>query len=109
VAETGDGGEAVRLAEAYRPDVAIVDFSMPVLNGVEAVRRIVERSPTTRVIMLCDYGDAAYLEHARSAGAVGFVVTDAAVMDLLAAVGEVLQGKSFTSPVLDTHRRRFTA
>jgi len=100
VAETGDGSEAVRLAEAHRPDVAVIGLAMPVLNGSETTRRIVERLPATKVIVLSTHRDDVYAEQARLAGAVGFVLTDAADVDLPAAIEEVSQGKSFTSTKL---------
>ena len=100
VAEAGDGCDAVRLAEAHRPDVAVVGLAMPVLSGIETTRRIVERLPETKVIVLSTQSDDIYAEQARLAGAVGFVLTDAADVDLPAAIEEVSQGKSFTSPKL---------
>ena len=100
VAEASDGREAVRLAEAHRPDVAVIGLTMPVLSGIETTRRIVERSPVTRVIVLSTHADDVYLDEARRAGAMGFVLTDAADVDLPAAVEEVAKGGFFTSPVL---------
>jgi two-component system response regulator NreC len=100
VAEAGDGCEAVRLAEAHRPEVAVIGLAMPVLNGIEATRRIVERLPATKVIVLSTHSDDIYVEQARLVGAVGFVLTDAADVDLPVAIEEVSQGKSFTSPRL---------
>src|SRR3954469_20046945 len=61
VAEASDGREAVRLAEEHKPDVAIVDVAMPLLNGIEATRQIVKRSPATRVLVLSMYSDEAYV------------------------------------------------
>ena len=98
VAEAGDGCEAVRLAEAHRPDVAVIGLAMPVLNGIETTRRIVEQLPATKVIVLSTHSDDIYAEQARLAGAVGFVLTDAADVDLPVAIEELSQGKSFTSP-----------
>jgi DNA-binding NarL/FixJ family response regulator len=98
VAEASDGPEAVRLAEEFRPDVAVIDVAMPLLNGLETTRRIVRRSPATRVIVLSVDADEAYVTQARSAGAVGFVLTDSADVDLLPAVEEVARGRPFISP-----------
>ena len=100
VAEASDGREAVRLAESHRPDVAVIGLSMPVLSGIETTRRIVERSPVTRVIVLSTHADDVYVDEARRAGAAGFVLTDAADVDLPAAVDEVAKGGVFTSPML---------
>lgn len=100
VAEAGDGREAVRLAETHRPDVAVIGLAMPILNGIQTTRLIAERSPVTRVIVLSTHADDVYVEQTRRAGAVGFVLTDAADVDLPAAVVEVAKGGFFTSPVL---------
>src|SRR5437762_1154015 len=98
VAEAGDGREAVRKAEELKPDVAIVDIGMPLLNGVEATRQIVKRSPTTRVLVLTMYSDEAYVNQVLQAGAIGYLLKDSADVDLVQAVGAVSQGKSFFSP-----------
>lgn len=71
VAEASDGRDAVRLAEAHRPDVAVIGLTMPVLSGIETTRRIVERSPVTRVIVLSTHADDVYVDEARRAGTVG--------------------------------------
>ena len=106
VAEASDGREAVRLAEAHRPAVAVIGLTMPVLSGIETTRRIVERSPVTRVIVLSTHADDVYVDEARRAGAVGFVLTDAADVDLPAAVDEVARGGVFTSPMLTRNDSR---
>ena len=100
VAEASDGRDAVRLAEAHRPDVAVIGLTMPMLSGIETTRRIVERSPVTRVIVLSTHADDVYVDEARRAGAVGCVLTDAADVDLPAAVDAVAKGGLFTSPTL---------
>jgi DNA-binding NarL/FixJ family response regulator len=100
VAEAGDGREAVRLAEQHKPDVAILDVSMPLLNGVEATRQIVRRAPTTRVLVLSMYADEAYVTQILQAGATGYLLKDSADVDLVQAVGEVAKGKSFFSPAI---------
>jgi DNA-binding NarL/FixJ family response regulator len=99
VAEASDGREAVRLAEAHRPDIAVIGLAIPVLNGIEATRRIVERSPVTRVIILSTHAGDVYVEQTRRAGAVGFVLIDAAGVDLPAAIDEIAKGGVFTSPM----------
>lgn len=98
VAEASDGREALHLAEACKPDVAVIGLAMPALNGIETTRRLVERMPEVRVIVLSTQSDPVYAEHARQAGAVGFVLTDAADVDLTAAVQAVSEGRTFTSP-----------
>ena len=100
VAEAGDGREAVRLAEQHRPDVAILDVAMPLLNGIEATRQIAKRVPTTRILVLSMHADEAYVTQILQAGATGYLLKDSADVDLLQAVGEVAQGKSFFSPAI---------
>lgn len=98
VAEAGDGREAVRQAEALKPDVAIVDVAMPLLNGIETTRQIVKRSPSTRILVLTMHADEAYVNQILKAGATGYLLKDSADVDLLQAVSAVSKGKSFFSP-----------
>jgi two-component system response regulator NreC len=100
VAEAGDGREAVRLAEEHKPDVAILDVAMPLLNGIEATRQIVKRTPGTHVLVLSMHADEAYVTQILQAGATGYLLKDSADVDLLQAVSEVAKGKSFFSPAI---------
>ena len=100
VAEAGDGREAVRLVEQFRPDVAVLDVAMPLLNGIEATRQITRRAPQTRVLVLSMYSDEAYVTQMLKAGATGYLLKDSADVDLLQAVQAVSQGKSFFSPAV---------
>ena len=100
VAEAGDGREAVRLAEQHRPDVAILDVAMPLLNGIEVTRQISRRLPATRVLVLSMYADEAYVTQILQAGATGYLLKDSADVDLLKAVGEAAAGRSFFSPAI---------
>ncbi len=98
VAEAGDGREAVRQAEELKPDVAILDVAMPLLNGIETTRQIVRKSPLTRVLVLTMHSDEAYVNQILKAGASGYLLKDSADVDLLQAVSAVSRGKSFFSP-----------
>lgn len=100
VAEAGDGREAVRQAEELEPDVAIVDITMPLLNGIEATRQIVRRSPGTRVLVLTMHSDEAYVNQILQAGAIGYLLKESADVDLIQAVSAVSKGKSFFSPAI---------
>ena len=113
VAEAGDGREAVRLAEQHRPDVAIVDVAMPLLNGIETTRQITKRVPNTRVLVLSMHADEAYVTQILQAGATGYLLKDSADVDLVKAVEEAVSGRSFFSPalargLLDDYRRQRT-
>lgn len=98
VAEAGDGRDAVRLAEQFKPDVCILDIAMPMLNGIEATRQIARRVPTSRILVLSMYSDEAYIAQILQAGAAGYILKDSADVDLIQAVSEVARGKSFFSP-----------
>jgi DNA-binding NarL/FixJ family response regulator len=100
VAEAGDGREAVRLAEIHKPDVAIVDVAMPLLNGIETTRQISRKSPTTRVLVLSMHADEAYVTQILQAGATGYLLKDSADVDLIQAVAAVAKGTSFFSPAI---------
>ena len=100
VGEAGDGREAVRLAAELTPDVGIIDIGMPLLNGIEATRQIVKRSPSTRILVLTMHSDEAYVHQILQAGATGYLLKDSADVDLIQAVSAVSRGKSFFSPAV---------
>ncbi len=111
VAESGDGRQAVREALSLHPDVAILDISMPLLNGIEATRQIVRRLPDVHVLILSMHSDEAYITQALQAGATGYLLKDSADTELIDAVSAVSGGKSFFSPavarvMLDDYVRR---
>ncbi|MEW5825603.1 MAG: response regulator transcription factor [Candidatus Bipolaricaulota bacterium] len=85
VGEAGDGRELLRVVRATKPDVALVDVSMPLLDGLEAARRVARLSPSTRVVILTMHDDEAFAARAARVGAAGFVAKDAAA-DRLAEV-----------------------
>jgi DNA-binding NarL/FixJ family response regulator len=98
IGEAGDGREAVSLAEQLKPDVAVIDVAMPLLNGIEATRQITKRVPSVRILILSMHSDEAYVTQVLNAGATGYLLKDSADVDLLQAVSAVSQGKSFFSP-----------
>jgi two-component system, NarL family, response regulator NreC len=100
VGEAADGREAVRLANELKPDLAIVDIGMPVLNGIEATVQIVKRNPRIGVIILSMHADETYLVRTLTAGAKGYLLKDTAQEDLHRAVQTVAQGKPFFSPAI---------
>ena len=100
VGEAGDGREAVKLAVALTPDVAILDIGMPLLNGIEATRQIVRRVPSCKVLILSMHADEPYIARALQAGARGYLLKDSAGTDLLRAVAAVAAGKAFFSSVI---------
>jgi two-component system, NarL family, response regulator NreC len=98
VAEAADGLEAVEKAQATRPDVAILDLSMPRLSGLEAVRRIHEELPQTRVLVLTVHEEEEYVLPLVRAGASGYLIKDSAVAELLAAVRALHAGHGYFGP-----------
>jgi len=101
VSEVGDGREAVREVVAHRPDVAIIDVAMPLLNGIDATQQIVRRAPDTRVLMLSMHADEAYVMRALQAGATGYMVKDSAGKELLEAVEAVAAGRRYFSAAIE--------
>ena len=98
VAEAADGAEAIEQALAHRPQVAIVDLSMPRLNGLEVVRRIHRELPHTRILVLTHQSEPEYVLPLVRAGAHGYLVKDAAGAELREAVKAVAQGRSHFGP-----------
>lgn len=100
VGEASDGRQAVDLAEGESPDVAVIDIGMPNLNGIEAARQIVGKSPKTSVVILSMHSDESYVIRALKAGARAYLLKDSAEEDLIRAVRAVHEGKSFFSPTV---------
>ncbi len=98
VGEAQDGRQAVELARKTSPDVVVMDLAMPVLNGLEATRQLLKRSPGTRVLVLSSYADDECLTQLTQAGATGYLTKQAAGNDLAQAIRAVRRGKAFYSP-----------
>lgn len=103
VAETGDGKEAVELAERHRPDVAILDLWMPRLSGEEATRQIVQSGCGARVLVLSMHEDWKQVRGAFRAGAHGYVVKSAASSELMDALRALCAGRTYISPSVAHH------
>src|SRR4029077_13986226 len=98
--EAGDGEDAVAAAERLRPDVVLMDIRMPVLDGIEATRRIVARLAGTRVLILTTFGLDTYVYDALRAGASGFMLKDAPPEEIAAAVRIVASGGELLAPAV---------
>lgn len=103
VGEAGDGREALKLVEQYRPHLALMDITMPVMNGLEATVRMVKEFPGTRVVMLSVHTDEEYVLQALRAGAVGYLLKDAGRAELEIAVAAVARGETYLSPAVSRH------
>jgi DNA-binding NarL/FixJ family response regulator len=100
VGEVGDGEDAVASARQLRPDVVLMDIRMPVLDGIEATRRIVRAQPGTRVLILTTFGLDTYVYDALRAGASGFMLKDAPPEEIAAAVRTVASGEALLAPAV---------
>jgi len=114
VAEAGDGQEAVSLASQLRPDVAVVDLTMPRLNGVEAIRQIKRDTPAVEVVVLSVHDSEAYVVQALRAGAAGYVLKRNAATELAAAIRAAHSGQAYLHPavarrVIDDYLSRIPA
>jgi two-component system, NarL family, response regulator NreC len=98
VGEASDGQEAIRTAEKSQPDVAIVDISMPVLNGVDAARELRKSAPKTKVILLTQHAEDQYVTESLRAGVKGYVLKSQVAEDLVHAIQEVCRGSVYLSP-----------
>ena len=98
VGEASDGEQAIRLAQERKPDVILMDISMPVLDGIEATKRIMEQQPDARVIILSVHEDEEYVRQILSAGARGFVLKNAGRKEIAEAVRSAYAGERFFSP-----------
>ena len=100
VGEVADGQDAVAAAARLHPDVALMDIRMPVLDGIEATRRITARDTRTRVLILTTFGLDSYVYDALRAGASGFMLKDAPPEEIAAAVRIVARGDALLAPVV---------
>jgi DNA-binding NarL/FixJ family response regulator len=100
VGEAADGHDAVAAARTLQPDVILMDIRMPVLDGIEATRRIVGDRPKTRVLILTTFGLDTYVYEALRAGASGFMLKDAPPEEITAAVRIVARGEALLAPAI---------
>lgn len=110
VAEASNGREAVDLCQSLEPHIAVMDVSMPQLNGLEAAAQLQRSSSPTRVIVLSMYRDETYILRALTAGAKGYLLKDTAEEEILPAIRAVIRGNSYFSAsisqtLLDDHIR----
>ena len=103
VAEAGDGQEALAALVRTKPDIALVDISMPGLNGLELAQRASREAPETRLVILSVHGDASHVAQALRAGAKGYLVKDAAADELPILVRSVMRGETYLSPSISRH------
>lgn len=98
VGETGEGHDALRLAETLRPDVVLLDIGMPGLNGLEVTARLTKLNPAIRVVILSMHRSEEYVLQALRAGAAGYLLKGSAVAELEVAIRAVARGETYLSP-----------
>jgi len=100
VGEASDGRKAVTLVEALKPDVAVLDITMPNLNGIEAASQISAKQPGVSIVVLSMHSDEAYVLRALKAGARAYLLKESPEADFIQAIRAVSEGKSFFSPAV---------
>lgn len=103
VGEASDGQEAVELTKERQPHVVLMDIQMPRMTGIEAAQAIMERLPETKIVILTTFDDQEYLYQGIRAGAVGYLLKDAAVEDMLDAVRSAFRGEAVYKTGLAAH------
>jgi DNA-binding NarL/FixJ family response regulator len=99
IEEAANGQEAVERALESKPDVVLMDLTMPVLDGIKATQKLVERQPDAKVLVLTMHADATLIAGARAAGAMGYLVKDCRIEDIASAVTAAMNGQqTFTEP-----------
>jgi DNA-binding NarL/FixJ family response regulator len=100
VGEASDGQEALHQVDTFKPDIAIFDISMPILNGLNAAREVNRCSPKTKTILLTQHDEDQYVSEALEAGVKGYVLKSQVASDLLEAVRQVSRGQVYLSPAV---------
>jgi DNA-binding NarL/FixJ family response regulator len=100
VGVASDGHEAANLSRELKPDIILLDISMPGLNGIDAARRILAERPETRIIMLSMHSDRRFVSEALKAGAVGYVLKESAYQEVFEAIRCVLNSKVYFSQTI---------
>ncbi|MHB8501738.1 MAG: response regulator [Candidatus Acidiferrales bacterium] len=98
VGEASDGQEALCQVESLHPDIAVMDISMPTLNGLNAAREMSRASPKTKTILLTQHDEGQYIREALEAGVKGYVLKNQVASDLLLAIRQVSRGQVYLSP-----------
>ncbi|MFN8015000.1 MAG: response regulator transcription factor [Acidimicrobiia bacterium] len=99
VGEAGDGEEGIRLVEEFSPDIVMLDITMPVMDGLSALKIIKSSKPETRVVMLTMHGEAAVVNQAINSGASAFMTKDAPMSEVIEVVNKVAHGELLTSSI----------
>jgi DNA-binding NarL/FixJ family response regulator len=100
VGEAADGPAAMELIAQHKPDVLVVDLIMPRMSGLELIRQVHQSAPQTHMVVLSMHADPVYVREALRAGAIGYILKEAPASELIQAVREAAQGRSYLGSVL---------
>ncbi len=100
VQTVGNGRQLLEIVSAWKADVVLLDIGMPLLNGIEATRRLSKISPDTKVVIVTAHNEPQYVVEAFRAGATGFVLKRCAVTELVTAIRQVLSGNTYVTPLV---------
>ncbi len=100
VGEAEDGLSVVKLADTLRPDLILMDLAMPLLNGLEATRQIRKNNPHAKILILTMHENEEYIRQVLAAGAMGYILKDAAARELLGAIRSIHKGEVVLSPAI---------
>ncbi len=100
IAQAGDGAEALRVITELHPDIAVLDISMPVMDGLEVARRVQQQGLLTELVLLTMYKDPEYLEAAMDLGVCGYLVKESVSADFLSCLKTVAAGQHYISPII---------
>jgi DNA-binding NarL/FixJ family response regulator len=106
VGTVNNGGDLIREANRLRPDVIVLDITMPILNGIEAAHRMREAGLTARLVFLTVHEQSSFVTACFDEGALGYVTKSRLIMDLIPAIRDAISGHHFISPSLPRERRR---
>lgn len=105
VGEAQNGRQAVAMVDRLRPDVVVMDIAMPLLNGLEATRQILDSVPATRVLILSAHSDEEYVDRVMGLGAAGYVLKQSSLEDLATAIRAARAGETYVSPPIGWRAR----
>ncbi len=98
IGEAQDGQEAIDVAKRFRPDVIVMDVSMPVLNGIEATRRISAEIPTVKIVGISVYGNQKQIRDMLAAGAAGYILKESLIEEIIPTIRGLAKGEHYFGP-----------